>query len=235
MSYICEKCGKVVNVKFGSGRFCSRACANSRIQTEETNQKRSNSVKLAMPRKKIVLTCKVCGKQFEPKCGKNGFPNPYVKTCSIDCLKKLKSINAKGNKGGGFRAGSAKNYKYGYFNNISCDSSWELAYLVYCIDNQINIKRNTEPFSYIYENKIRKYYPDFIINDDTYVEIKNYKTDIVIEKQKQFPKDKKYKILFQKDLIKYLNYCITKYGKNFTEVLYQKDKPSYLNKKGSMV
>lgn len=42
--YYCERCGKPVYEKFGSGRFCSRACANSRIQDKETNTKRSIAI-----------------------------------------------------------------------------------------------------------------------------------------------------------------------------------------------
>lgn len=38
--HTCEKCGKVMTEKFGSGRFCSRSCANGHIQTEEINLKR---------------------------------------------------------------------------------------------------------------------------------------------------------------------------------------------------
>lgn len=45
MSYICEHCGKEVFIKYGSGRFCSRACANSRIRTEETKRKIGQSCK----------------------------------------------------------------------------------------------------------------------------------------------------------------------------------------------
>lgn len=43
--YFCEKCGKEVFDKFGSGRFCSRECANSRSHSEETKKKISDSVK----------------------------------------------------------------------------------------------------------------------------------------------------------------------------------------------
>ena len=31
---------------------------------------------------------------------------------------------------GGYREGSARNYKYGYYGGILCDSSWELAFLL---------------------------------------------------------------------------------------------------------
>ena len=57
--YICEKCGKIVNEKFGSGRFCSRACANSRPHTEEQKQNISNGLK-----KETICYCQFCGEEF---------------------------------------------------------------------------------------------------------------------------------------------------------------------------
>lgn len=41
--YYCKRCGCAVEHKFGSGKFCSRACANSRTFSEESNLKRSKS------------------------------------------------------------------------------------------------------------------------------------------------------------------------------------------------
>lgn len=35
----CERCGKVMTEKFGSGRFCSSACSQARTHSEETKQK----------------------------------------------------------------------------------------------------------------------------------------------------------------------------------------------------
>ena len=40
----CEKCGKIMTEYYGSGRFCSRFCANSHIQTDEINEKRSKTL-----------------------------------------------------------------------------------------------------------------------------------------------------------------------------------------------
>lgn len=37
--HTCERCGKTMIEKFGSGRFCSRACANTRELSEETKAK----------------------------------------------------------------------------------------------------------------------------------------------------------------------------------------------------
>lgn len=40
----CERCGEVMTTKFGSGRFCSRACANTRELSDETKAKISQSL-----------------------------------------------------------------------------------------------------------------------------------------------------------------------------------------------
>lgn len=42
---ICERCGKEHDGSFGSGRFCSRSCANARTRTEESRKKTSESIR----------------------------------------------------------------------------------------------------------------------------------------------------------------------------------------------
>lgn len=63
--HYCEKCGKELpkDLKdvFGSGKFCSRQCANSRVQTEEMNKSRSD--KLKKPKK--IIFCKDCGVEID--------------------------------------------------------------------------------------------------------------------------------------------------------------------------
>ena len=62
MSYICEACGKSVEDKdkFGSGRFCCRACANGHKHSEETKKKISDAIN-----KKTECECKFCSKKFD--------------------------------------------------------------------------------------------------------------------------------------------------------------------------
>lgn len=43
--HVCEKCGKVMLEKYGSGRFCSRACANSRHKSDITKIKLSEKLR----------------------------------------------------------------------------------------------------------------------------------------------------------------------------------------------
>jgi hypothetical protein len=64
----CEKCGKEIDGKFGSGRFCSRFCANSRIHSEETKRKIGKSVnKYFDLQNKKIKYCKYCGSE-KNKC-----------------------------------------------------------------------------------------------------------------------------------------------------------------------
>lgn len=43
--HLCERCGRVMTTKFGSGRFCSRACANTREHSADTKKKLSKAAK----------------------------------------------------------------------------------------------------------------------------------------------------------------------------------------------
>lgn len=42
---ICERCGKEHDGSFGTGRFCSRSCANTRVHSKETKEKTSKTLK----------------------------------------------------------------------------------------------------------------------------------------------------------------------------------------------
>lgn len=113
---------------------------------------------------------------------------------SKTCLQKSKQ--------GTWHKSLAKNMHYKY-KDIDLDGTWELEYAKYLDSNNIEWKRPKERFEYIFENKIRHYTPDFyIVQEDTYIEIKGYKTKKDDAKWKQFPKDKRLKVLFKEDLIK---------------------------------
>jgi hypothetical protein len=136
------------------------------------------------------------------------------KTC-----KKI-SDSLKG-KTGGIRKGGGRGKK-GWYKNFWCDSSWELAWIIYQLDHNIEFKRNKEGFDYIFKNEKHKYYPDFILLDsDEYIEIKGYLTEKVKEKIKQFPY--KLNILDKNSIKPYLKYAKQIYGENFIE-LYKEDK-----------
>lgn len=124
-------------------------------------------------------------------------------------------IKMKNNKNcGGYRKGSGRG-KSGWYKNYYCDSSWELAFVIYNLENNIKFERNTKKFSYIFNRKKHDYMPDFIINNE-YIEIKGYITEQWKAKKEQFPH--KLKTLYQKDIQKYLDYVINKYGKDFIKL-----------------
>ena len=127
----------------------------------------------------------------------------------------------------GLTHGNLHNYKFGFYKGIECDSSWELAFLLYHLDIGSNIKRNSDKFAYDFNGKTRTYCPDFII-DNVYYEIKGYKDDAYFEKVNQFPKDQAL-VIIDKDLISfYLQYAVRHYGDDFTQ-LYDNDRRSWCN------
>ena len=64
--HTCEKCGQLMLEKFGTGRFCSRACANSRVHSKETKQKIKASLDSTLisrykPVSRSRKVCNICG------------------------------------------------------------------------------------------------------------------------------------------------------------------------------
>lgn len=92
--HVCEHCGKVMTEKFGSGRFCSRACANSRNITDEVKNSISNGLIIA---NKNALNRKIEEYNLSPnRCIICDTPLSYEnrnrQTCSDTCLLGLLSI-----------------------------------------------------------------------------------------------------------------------------------------------
>lgn len=118
-----------------------------------------------------------------------------------------------------------RNY-YGTYKGYECDSSWELAYVIYNIDNNVKFQRNTEFFLYTFNGSIHKYFPDFVLEDGTFVEVKGITTDRDIAKWRDFPKEKSLLIIDEKAIRPYIEYCVKVYGKNYVE-MYDDDCPSW--------
>lgn len=218
----CERCGVVMESRFGSGRFCSRACANSHDRTDESKLKTSLSLKKIGPRGAALTAhlhrinnhtsklqnsiCKVCGNNLdESRLG--------CKTCSDACKRKLLSEHAKRRKFGGPSEVSSFG-KRGTYHGVHCDSTYELAFLIYCLDNNIKIERNVRSFPYKLEGKIRNYYPDFYLSEqDLYIETKGRDIGPVYEKiNAVLSAGCQIKILHYEDLKPYFDYVCKKYN-----------------------
>jgi len=107
--------------------------------------------------------------------------------------------------------------KRGYYKGYYCQSSWELAYVIYCLEHGINVERCERGFKYTFEGKERTYYPDFYLPvTDTYIEVKGYYDAKSKAKKEQFVGN--LLILQKREMKPILNYVIEKYGKNFVDM-----------------
>jgi transposase len=109
------------------------------------------------------------------------------------------SINEKVKKGT-WHVSLAKNI-WKTYNGVKFHGSWEVEYAKWLDSKKIVWRRPTESFQYIFEDKKHRYTPDFyLINDQTYVEIKGYETEKDVAKWNQFPL--KHLVLKENDLLK---------------------------------
>jgi hypothetical protein len=210
LNKICSNCSKEFEVTATESEikrnrvknFCSRSCANVREISEKTKKKISNSLTGTTQKNRREINNNV--EFICLKCGEIGIDKNYNKKRMYhkDCWIKIS---------GGIKNGSSRG-KSGWYKGFWCDSSYELAYLIYCLDNNIKIERNKKGFKYTFKNKDHLFYPDFIVNGE-YVEIKNYRSEMTDSKIESFPYD--IEVYYKEEMQKYLSYLIEKYGKNF--------------------
>lgn len=248
---VCKNCGETYYknwAKTVKSEFCSRECARSystKIKRDEISKKVSDKLKgrlvgnalktkglksvnvedLRIEYSKNPNKCEFCGKELS-------YERRQRKTCSRKCQDELWKLWLKANKTmmaekgfcGGYRKGAARG-KSGYYKGIWCDSTYELVYLIYNLDNGIDIRRNTLKFPYRHNGKNHEYIPDFRVNGEL-VEIKNFWTEVVQVKLECVPE--KISILYYDELEEMMQFVDRKYGtwhkkkKNNYEVLYDK-------------
>ncbi len=127
---------------------------------------------------------------------------------------------------GGLRKGSGRGKK-GWYKGYYCDSTYELAYVIYNIDNGISFERCTKKIPYIYNGKKSNYHPDFEIGD-TLIEIKGYHTEQVDAKIKATREAGfKIEILYEKDLKNVFDYVKDNYDYKYIEEMYDDFKPLF--------
>lgn len=214
----CKTCGaeieffteRVTSLK-KQKQFCSRSCSNRRpastakkkrisaacIASEKVKAaNRLNKRKPIVPR--VKTPCIHCGKPIVHKIHEE-------RKYHSDCWRSIS---------GGFRQGSSRG-KSGWYKGYWCDSSYELAWVIYQLEHGVKFTRNKEGFHYEFNGKSHKFYPDFIV-DDKYIEIKNFSSAQLDAKLKWFPH--KITVLYKKNLKRELDYVISRYGKNFIDL-----------------
>lgn len=174
------------------------------------SEKYINCKKGGRPRndEKYKFLCKHCGGEGLDKYRRN-----KNRKYHRECWLKIS---------GGLKEGSSRG-KSGWYKGYWCDSSYELAFVIYNIDHAIGFERNREGFYYNYEEKRRLFFPDFIMSNGVYIEIKNFHSLETDTKISQFPL--RIEILYKEDLKKeILPYVISKYGKNFIKLYENQEK-----------
>lgn len=126
----------------------------------ETLQKMSSSLK------------KVWERDYEQRC--NSIRESYVTNPSH--RENVRNASLKNWRSEEYRKKVEKSnaYCWGYYSGIFYQSLCELAFILWCEDQNIEVKRyDKEHIEYLYEGVIRSYIPDFIIDSKTIVEVKS--------------------------------------------------------------
>lgn len=148
-----------------------------RPQSEESNRKRSEKLKgrtLSTEHRAKLVGHKVSD-ETRKKIGKKLRGRVF----SDETIEKM-------SKSHGYRNSKTFSGKCGIFRGFSCDSTWELQYIAWCLDTGKKIERNKKGFPYEYNGQIKRFYPDFIV-DGQYVEVKAMLDDKTKAKLAAFP------------------------------------------------
>lgn len=213
----CHKQYKLYGLK-NHEKYCkynpNKQTENNQYNLLEYNNKRSNG--------EITTWNKGLSKETDDRILKvsillkDGYKSGRIKKSQLT-EEGRKRIQIAASKCGGYKK-NAGHGKHGWYKGIWCDSSWELAFVIYHLENNLFIKRCNEFRIYEYNNKKYKYYPDFI-TDKGIFEIKGYCDNKSKIKHLQHPD---IKMLYYDDMKIYLNYVIDKYGRDFIK-LYDKN------------
>ena len=180
-------CGQPAHYQMKNGKWCCNPHYN---QCPEI--KRKNSMGLKRAYKNGILNAKQIYKnKSQESKNRMNWAKGQTKETNASVRKQgetLKKRYETGELTGSFKGkhhtlktkqkisqGTSKNYNYnanrksgrgkkGRYKGFWCDSTYELAFVIYCLDHNIPIQRNHKYYEYQYMNKTRRYYPDFIVN-----------------------------------------------------------------------
>jgi hypothetical protein len=235
----CLYCNSIIpfEKRHDNANYCSSKCSATHTQKDgghcrwnKSNKQRLRELSKKNPYFNGTITahyihspvvkeeriCPTCNKNF------NVFPSSPKKCCSRKCYGEwaVKTGYMTG-KTGGYRAKGGRG-KQGWYKGFYCNSSWELAWVIYQLEHGVNFKRNTSGFQYEFVGKKLKFYPDFILDNGEYVEVKGYTDDKVRAKFAYFPY--KLQVIGKNEIKPFIQYVVEKYGKDYINLYETKEK-----------
>lgn len=194
-------------------QYCGKSCKNRNSLCNHERLCKQNPNKQIFDRRGYSHTAwnKGLTAETDERVRRNGeslhnyyIANPNVKRNPLSDAHKAKISATINNKvaEGTWHASLARNMHYTY-NGIDLHGTWELKYAEWLDLNNIAWRRPSESFTYIFKGAEHKYTPDFyLLDSNTYIEIKGYKTDKDRAKWEQFPKELSLNVLMEEDLLK---------------------------------
>lgn len=217
MAFICQDCNKICKTLAAlkghvrlthttEGRAVGERARN-RANAEDRTP-RWNKGLTATTDKRIQTVASHVSKLFK---GQPGLP-------VSDLTKQKLSLHAKRNNYGGYKKGSGRG-KHGWCRGYWCDSTWELAWVLYNTDHGVSFIRNHKRFHYeTLDGKEHFYTPDFLLESTQYIEVKGYVQDLEVLKRKTSALDLPV-LVVDKVLIQPFIYYATKvYGRDLTKM-----------------
>ena len=152
--------------------------------------------------------CIRCGRQFYKQIGSGLYCSDFCSHARPQSLETRQKIATAMNESNCIRS------YHGYYKNISYASSYELIFLVYCLDHNIAIERCKYTFTYIYRGEEHVYIPDYYLPEsNTIIELKSEyaNKDIVQAKANSVDPAFNYKLYYGNDLAEMWQYCKSAY------------------------
>lgn len=181
---------------------------------------------------------KTMSKNMKERFAKNGKSEPLLAWMNDPIKVKLAAEKQSKTRKERYASGKIKPMsncrgKCGWYKNIWCDSSWELAWVIYNLDHNISFTRNNKRYLYTFNNEQHCYTPDFELANGSLIEIKGYIRYDTSAKISSVT-DKKLIVLTKKEMQPILKYVRDKYGKDFIYLL-ENHKPLVKSKKQPFV
>lgn|ERR1035437_2682319 len=202
----CIQCGKLCKLTGFSAHYRLSHTSYGKIFAEKAKNGRIGK---SPWNKGLTAKNDIRIQQSREKISKGYISHPQSEETKKKISERMKVV------GGGYRKGSGIG-KSGWYQDVWCDSSWELAFVLWCKIHNKTIVRNILPYKYELNGKHRKYYPDFIV-DGKLFEVKGRRVmdDVISAKMAACPA---VVLLLEAEMKPILAEIIEKFGSDFIKM-----------------